>query len=99
MARSVSFIREDFRRKLRTYGLSDEKIESMTRSFDKANRHMDVVSFVILLERDGIARRNISDFLKDAGIDDLTIINIFGKVDLKKSGGGGRQITQVILED
>jgi hypothetical protein len=99
VARSISFIREDFRRKLRQYGLSDEKIEEMTKMFDKSNRHMDVVSFVIILERDGVVRRNISDFLKDGGIDDITIINIFGKVDLKKSGGGGREITQVILED
>ncbi|MFH1394056.1 MAG: ATP-binding protein [Candidatus Micrarchaeota archaeon] len=99
VARTVSFMREDFRRKLRQYGLTDEKIEGLTKAFDKANRHMDVVSFVIILERDGIVRRNIGDFLKDAGIDDITIINIFGKVDLKKSGGGGREITQVILED
>jgi len=99
VARSVSFMKEDFRRKLRQYGLTDEKIEDLTKTFDKNNRRMDVISFVISLERDGIARRNISDFLKDAGIDDITIINIFGKVDLKKSGGVGREITQVVLEE
>jgi len=51
------------------------------------------------MERYGIARRNISDFLKDAGVADATIINIFGKADLKKSGGSGTMISQVILED
>jgi hypothetical protein len=99
VSRSVSFLKDDFRRKLRQFGLSDEKIEELSKTFDKGNRRMDVVSFVILLERDGIMRRNISDFLKDAGIDDITIINIFGKVDLKKSGGVGREISQVVLED
>jgi hypothetical protein len=99
VSRSVSFLKEDFRRKLRQFGMADDKIEDMTKSFEKSNRRMDVVSFVILLERDGIARRNISDFLKDAGIDDITIINIFGKVDLKKSGGVGREISQVVLEE
>lgn len=99
VSRSVSFLKEDFRRKLRQFGMPDDKIEDMSKTFDKSNRRMDVVSFVITLERDGIVRRNISDFLKDAGIDDITIINIFGKVDLKKSGGVGREISQVVLEE
>ncbi|MEM3075866.1 MAG: hypothetical protein QW590_03515, partial [Candidatus Bilamarchaeaceae archaeon] len=94
----VSFLKEDFRRKLRQYGVSDDRIEELTKAFDKANRRMDVVSFVISLERYGIARRNIGDFLKDAGIDDATIINIFAKVDLKKGGAAG-QVSQVVLEE
>jgi hypothetical protein len=99
VSRSVSFLKEDFRRKLRQFGLSDDKLEQLSKSFEKGNRRMDVVSFVIVLERDGVARRNIGDFLKDSGIDDITIINIFGKVDLKKSGGVGREISQVVLEE
>ncbi|MBU1681855.1 ATP-binding protein [Candidatus Micrarchaeota archaeon] len=98
VSRNVSFLKEEFRRKLRQFGLTDTKIEQITKSFEKANKRMDVVSFVITLERDGIARRNISEFLKDSGIDDITIINIFGKVDLKKSGGVGREISQVVIE-
>lgn len=99
VARSVSFLKEEFRRKLRQYGLSDDRIETMTKMFEKGNRHMDVISFVILMERYGIARRNISDFLKDAGVDDATIINIFGKADMKKSGSSGSMMSQVVLED
>ncbi|MBI5222915.1 DUF87 domain-containing protein [Candidatus Micrarchaeota archaeon] len=96
--RSVSFARDEFRRRLRQFGLSDDRIEELSKLFDKNNRRMDVVSFVIMLERYGIARRNVGDYLKDAGIDDATIINIFGKVDLKKSGGVGRDISQVVME-
>jgi hypothetical protein len=99
VARSVSFLKEDFRRKLRQYGITDEKIEELTKAFDKSNRRMDIIAFVITLERLGVARRNISDFLKDSGIDDATIINIFAKVDLKKGGAGSGQITQVTLEE
>jgi hypothetical protein len=99
VSRSVSFMKEDFRRKLRQFGLTDDKTEELTKAFEKSNRRMDVVSFVLAMERDGIVRRNISDFLKDAGLDDITIINIFGKVDLKKSGGVGREISQVVLEE
>jgi hypothetical protein len=99
VSRSVSFLKEEFRRKLRRYGLTDERIEETTKMFERKNRHVDVVSFVILLERYGIARRNIGDFLKDAGLDDITIINIFGKVDMRRSESGARDITQVVLED
>ncbi|MBU0591818.1 ATP-binding protein [Candidatus Micrarchaeota archaeon] len=99
MSRTVSFLKEDFRRKLRQFGLTDDKIENLSKTFEKNNRRMDVVSFIVLLERDGIVRRNLSDFLKDAGLDDITIINIFGKVDMKKSGGVGREISQVVLEE
>jgi len=99
VSRSVSFQKEEFRRKLRLFGLGDDKIEEITKYFDKNSRRMDVVGFTIALERSGVARRNIGDFLKDAGIDDMTIINIFGRVDLKKSGGVGREISQVTIED
>ena len=60
---------------------------------------MDIISFVILLERYGLARRNITSFLKDLGLSDSTIINVFSKADFKKLGIGEREITQVILEE
>lgn len=99
MAKNVSFVREEFRRKLRQYGVEDARIEELSRIFEKHSNHMDVVSFVLQLERYGVARRSISEFLKDAGIDDITLINIFGKVDLKKSEAGSREVSQVVLED
>jgi hypothetical protein len=100
VSRSVSFLKEDFRRKLRQYGLTDERIEETSKMFEKKNRHLDVISFAILLERYGIDRRNVGDFLKDAGLDDITIINIFGKVDARKSeSGGAKDLSQVVLED
>ena len=99
MARSISFLKDDFRRKLRQYGLEDDKIESVSKLFEQHNRHFDVVSFVLLLERYGISRRTISDFLKDVGIDDITIINIFGKADVKKTDNVSEDFTQVVVED
>jgi len=100
MANSIQFLKEDFRRKLRQYGLGEERLEDVCRLFDRNNKHLDVISFAITLERFGLTRRNISEFLKDSGIDDITIINIFGKVDLKKTeAGGSKEITQVVFED
>jgi hypothetical protein len=99
VSRSVSFQKDEFRRKIRQFGITDEKIEEIAKMFEKNNRRLDVITFVVTLERFGIVRRNISDFLKESGVDDMTIINIFGKVDLKRSGGAGKEISQVVLED
>jgi DNA helicase HerA-like ATPase len=99
MAKSISFIKEDLRKRLRQSGLAEDKIEEITKLFEKSNRHLDVVSFVILLERYGITRSVIGEFLKDAGLDDITIINIFGKADIIKSGrSGATDVSQVVLE-
>ncbi len=99
MARSVSFEREELKKRLRAFGLDETHVEEIANLFAKKNRHMDVVSFVILLERYGIGRPNLTTFLKDVGIDDSTIINIFSKADFKRLGLEGRDITQVILDE
>ncbi len=99
MPKSISFPKEDLRKKLRQYGLGEERVEELSKLFDQKNRHLDVVSFVLLLERYGLARSNIAVFLKDINVDDSTIINIFTKADYKKEDLGSRDITQVILEE
>ncbi|PIN83965.1 hypothetical protein COV61_01565, partial [Candidatus Micrarchaeota archaeon CG11_big_fil_rev_8_21_14_0_20_47_5] len=80
-------------------GLDNVHIEEIIGLFGKKNNHVDVVSFVVLLERYGLARNSITSFLKDVGIDDSTVINIFSKSDFKKLGIEDRDITQVILEE
>jgi hypothetical protein len=99
MAGTVSFEKEELKKKLRGYGLDEVHIEEIVELFNKKNKHVDAISFVILLERYGIARVNITAFLKDIGIDDSTIINIFSKADFKRLGIGDRDITQVILSE
>ncbi|MFH1306204.1 MAG: ATP-binding protein [Candidatus Micrarchaeota archaeon] len=99
MAKSVSFEKEGLRKHLRSFGLSEVHLEEISSTFQKQNRHLDVISFVIMLERYGVARSNITSFLKDVGVDDSTIINIFSKADFKRLGVEGRDMTQVMLED
>ncbi|MCK4319616.1 ATP-binding protein [Candidatus Micrarchaeota archaeon] len=99
MARSISFLKENMKKRLLGFGLDESRIEEVISLFDKKNRHIDVISFVVLLERYGVARSNITSFLKEVGVDDATIINIFTKADRKKGGLVGGDITQVILEE
>lgn len=99
VARSVSFQKDSLKRRLLEFGLAEARIEEVVRLFDQKNRHLDVVSFIILLERFGVDRSNLTMFLKEVGIEDTTIINIFTMSDKRKADILDRDITQVILEE
>ena len=99
VAKTYSFEKNELKRRLRVFGLDDTHVEEITSLFDKKNRHLDVVSFTILLERYGLARSNITSFLKDIGIDDPTIISVFSRADFKKLGMEDKDITEVVLSE
>lgn len=98
MGKTFSFERDELRKRLRYFGLNDEKVEEITSQFDKKNRHLDVVEFVILLEKFGIERTDITGFMKDLGVSDSVIIDILSEADYKKLGIRGEK-TEVELSE
>ena len=99
MAKTLFFSKEELGRKLRMFGLDELRVAEITKVFDKNNRHIDVVSFVIMMERYGVQRSDISSFLHDIGVDESALINIFSKADFTRLGVGNREVTQVVLSD
>ena len=99
MAKTLFFGKDEIRKRLRTFGLDEVKVAEITTVFDKNNRHIDVVSFVIMIERYGVQRVDISSFLHDLGMDESTLINIFSKADFTRLGVDNKEITQVVLAD
>jgi hypothetical protein len=99
VARSVAIEREEMRKRLRMYGLNESQLEEISSLFDKKNKHIDIVSFVILLQRYGLARNKITALLKDFGVADSTIINIFIKADFKVHSATSQDIMDIILEE
>ena len=97
MAQTLFFTKEELRRKLRAYGLEEVRVAEIAGVFDKNNRHIDVVSFVIMLERYGVPRADISSFLHDIGVEESTLINVFSKADFTRLGMSNREVTQVVL--
>ena len=97
MAKTLFFAKEDLRKRLRTFNLDEMRVADITALFDKNNRHIDVVSFVIMLERYGVQRTDISSFLHDIGVEESSLINIFSKADFTRLGASSREITQVVL--
>jgi DNA helicase HerA-like ATPase len=99
MAYTVSIKKDEIRGRLRSIGVDEQKIDDVVNLFEKNNRHVDVITFVITLERMGVTRRTVSSFLKEMGIDDTLIINIFTKADFRKEGKTSSSLSQVVLED
>jgi hypothetical protein len=99
MAKTLFFGKDEIRKRLRMFGLDEVKVAEITTVFDKNNRHIDVVSFVIMIERYGVQRMDISSFLHDIGMDESTLINIFSKADFTRLGVDNKEITQVVLAD
>ena len=97
MARTLFFPKDELRRRLRAFRLDELRVADITSVFDKNNRHIDVISFVIMLERYGVQRAEVSAFLHDIGVDESTIINVFSKADFTRLGVNNREITQVVL--
>ncbi|MCX8166465.1 MAG: ATP-binding protein [Candidatus Micrarchaeota archaeon] len=98
MAQTLAIRKDDLRKRLKLYGVNETQIEEVNSTFDKGNRHMDIVNFVVLLDKFGISRSNITSLLKDLGLDDSTIINIFTKVDYKKLDIMSEEMTQLELD-
>ena len=88
LAVSLSIERDEFKHWLRSLGISEEKVVQISDEFEKTERHMNAIDFVMLLERYGIPRRHILQFFKTYGkVPDSTLINILAAVDQRKEGG------------
>ncbi len=98
MAKSYPFDKSDLRKKLKLFGLSDAHLEEIITMFDKKNKRMDVVAFVLNLEKFGVTRAQISNFLKDLGIEETTLMSVFSRTDFKKAGVDDKKIQEVVLK-
>jgi hypothetical protein len=96
--KAYSFEKGDLRKKLKLFGLSDAHLEELMNLFDKKNRRMDVVAFVLNLEKFGVTRAQVSNFLKDLGIEETTLMSVFSRTDFKKAGVDDKKVQEVILK-
>ena len=98
MAKTYPFEKIEMRKKLKLFGLSDAHLEEVMTLFDKKNKRMDVITFVLTLEKFGVSRTQVSNFLKDIGIEETTLMSIFSKSDFKKAGVDDKKIQEVVLK-
>jgi len=98
LAKAYPFEKTELRKKLKLFGLNDAHLEEVMTLFDKKNRRMDVVAFVLTLEKFGVTRPQVSNFLRDIEIEETVLMSIFSKSDFKKAGVDDKKVQEVILK-
>lgn len=76
--------RQELRRLLITFGMSEKNISALFTGMEKAHRHVNVITFAGLLEKSGVDREKLGNILRRLGIDDLTIRNVLNAMDEQK---------------
>jgi hypothetical protein len=86
MVKSETFTitRPEFRRVLTAFGVGEKDIDGILQSLEKSHRHMNVLSFVVLLEKSGLDREKQANVFRRLGMDDLTIQSVINSADEQK---------------
>ncbi|MCL5434090.1 MAG: hypothetical protein M1559_00010 [Candidatus Marsarchaeota archaeon] len=86
MANTETFTltRPELRRLLIAYNVDEKNIEKLFAEMEKAHRHINIVSFIGMLEKTNLGRSAISHIMRRFGMDDVAIKNAFEMVDEQK---------------
>jgi hypothetical protein len=95
--KAASFEKDELKKKLRSYGIGEEQSDEIVALFSKKGRRMEISAFVVLLSRYGIARNNISNFLKELGLEDNTVVNTLSKADELEMQLGDEDIADFVM--
>ena len=66
---------------LSSFKVSTKNIDEMLNQINKTHRHINGIAFVSMLHRYGVKPSDVSNILRRIGIDDVTITDIFNKLD------------------
>ena len=97
--RTVSFEKDELKKKLRSFGMAEEQSDEVVSLFTKKGRRMEIASFVVLLSRYGIARNNISGFLKELGLEDASVVSVLSHSDELEVMLGDQDISEYITSE
>jgi intein/homing endonuclease len=77
---SYAFEKNELKNKLTEFGMDDIRASELINMFNRNEKRMDIISFVEFLEKNDLARGNITSFLKAIGMEDSMIIDILNKI-------------------
>ncbi len=97
--RSLSFEKDELKKKMREFGMGEEQGDEIVALFSKKGRRLGISSFVVLLQRYGIARNNIGGFLKELGLEDTTLVTVLSSADELSIKLGDQDITEYIVSE
>ncbi|MCL4403670.1 MAG: hypothetical protein M1500_00260 [Candidatus Marsarchaeota archaeon] len=80
-AKTYTISRQELRHVLVAFGLDEKELAALFSSMEKAHRHVNIISFISMLEKTGLSRESITNVLRRLGLDDLTISDAMSSVD------------------
>ena len=100
MANVSSFAlgRMEIRHILISFNVSEKNIENLLSNLEKAHRHINVVTFIAMLDRVGLDRDKVTEVLRRFGIDDVTISRAMEAVDGSRIMSETGRIYNVTIE-
>ncbi len=80
-AKTYTISRQELRHVLIAFGLGEKELASLFSGMEKSHRHVNIISFISMLEKIGLERERITNVLRRLGIDDLLISDAMRSVD------------------
>ncbi len=84
MAGTFAINKIELERILSSFKVSEKNVESILAQLDRMHKHVNVIMFTGMLQNVGLKRNDIVNMLRRAGIDDVTISNIFDVLEEEK---------------
>ncbi len=81
---SYSISKREIKRALIAYGVKEPDIEAFVADAERKHMHMNVIAFVLLLEKVSLSRNKIVQIMRRIGIDDIKISKVLDMVDEEK---------------
>ena len=100
MARASTFTiaRNDLRRVLTVFGMSEKSMQALFSSMEKSHRHINALSLAAVLEKSGIDRDKSTNIFRRLGMDDLSITEIFENLDEQRISAETGRIYDAVLD-
>ncbi|MGC8622583.1 MAG: hypothetical protein ACP5UC_01305 [Candidatus Micrarchaeia archaeon] len=81
VSNTFSISRIELKRILLAMKVNEKNIENIISNMEKTHRHVNVVTFVSLLEKAGLERDEIANMLRRLGMDDVNISLVLNMLD------------------
>ena len=95
----IEFEKESFRRKLLEFGLTDKQVAQIVMKFEANDNRLNIIEIIHDLEKFGYARSVVISFLRELGIRDTDIVNLFSELQRVKMGVDSDKISKLEVED
>ena len=98
MAQTFTINKIELKKLLSSFSISSKNIDEIIAMIDRAYKHINVIAFAESLQRLGLKQEDITNILRRAGIDDVTISNIFDTIESERIRGSFGKLVELKVD-